>query len=258
MSKSDKTIALILGAGKGKRMNSDPSGRSDLPKILQKLDGRYVVDYVIDSARQAGIERQILVIGHQAEKVRKALEDREVEFVEQVPQLGTGHAVMVAEPVLAGFEGDLVVLCGDMPLVGPKTVRRLVEERQRLDAAAVVLTAILNDPAQYGRVLRDEKGLLKAIVEYRDADDNTRAIREVNTATYCFRWLELRPILARLKDENDQKEFYLTDSVGILVGDGQRVGAVVADDPREGLGVNSPDELRRVEKFIKNGTRRGA
>ena len=256
MSQSRDTIALILGAGKGKRMKSGSPGGTDLPKILQKLNGRYVVDYVIDSARQAGIERQILVIGHQAERARTALQDRGVEFVEQSPQLGTGHAVMMAEPVLAGFEGDLVVLCGDMPLVRAETVRRLVEERQRLDAAAVVLTAVLDDPAQYGRVIRDEEGLLKAIVEYRDADETTRAIREVNTATYCFRWPELRPILARLKDDNDQKELYLTDSIAILVHDGRKVGAVVADDPREGLGVNSSEELRRVEKLIKNGTRR--
>jgi bifunctional UDP-N-acetylglucosamine pyrophosphorylase/glucosamine-1-phosphate N-acetyltransferase len=256
MSQSDDTIALILGAGKGKRMKSGSSGRSDLPKILQKLNGRYVVDYVIDSARKADIERQILVIGHQAEKARTALQDRGVEFVEQTPQLGTGHAVMMAEPALAGFEGDLVVLCGDMPLVRPETIRRLIDERLRLDAAAVVLTAVLDDPAQYGRVVRDDEGLLKAIVEYRDADDKVRKIDEVNTATYCFRWPELRPILGRLKDDNDQKEFYLTDSIAILVGEGRKVGAVVADDPREGLGVNSPEELGRVEKLIKNGTRR--
>lgn len=245
MSQSDDTIALILGAGKGKRM------KSDLPKILHKLDGRYVVDYVIDSARQAGIERQILVIGHQAGKVRTALQGRGLEFVEQAPQLGTGHAVMMAEPALSGFEGDLMVLCGDMPLVRPETVRRLIDLKRSLNAAAVVLTAVLDDPAQYGRVVRDEDGLLTAIVEYLDADDQVRGIREVNTATYCFSWPELRSVLGRLHVNNDQKEFYLTDSVAIMVEEGWKVGAVVAADPQEGLGVNSLAELREVEKVVK-------
>lgn len=245
MSQRHDTVALILGAGKGKRM------KSDLPKVLHQLDGRYVVDYVIDSARKAGIERQILVIGHQADKVSKALQDKGVEFVEQTPQLGTGHAVMMAEPVLEGFEGDLVILCGDMPLVKPETIRCLIDERRRLDAAAAVLTVVLDDPAQYGRVVRDERGFLRAIVEYRDADDSTRAIREVNTATYCFRWPELRRVLGRLEDDNDQKEYYLTDSIAIMVQDGRKVGAVVAADQREGLGVNSLAELRTVEKLVK-------
>jgi bifunctional UDP-N-acetylglucosamine pyrophosphorylase/glucosamine-1-phosphate N-acetyltransferase len=245
MSQSHDTVALILGAGKGKRM------KSDLPKILHRLDGRYVVDYVIDSARKAGIERQILVIGHEAESVREALQDRGIEFVGQNPQLGTGHAVMMAEPVLAGFEGDLVVLCGDMPLVRPETIKRLIDERRGLEAAAVVLTAVLDDPAHYGRVVRDEQDLLKAIVEYRDADESTRAIKEINTATYCYRWPELRRILGRLKDDNDQKEYYLTDSIAIMVADNCKVGAVVADYPEEGLGVNSLAELRAVEKLVK-------
>jgi bifunctional UDP-N-acetylglucosamine pyrophosphorylase/glucosamine-1-phosphate N-acetyltransferase len=225
--------------------------KSELPKVLHELDGRYVVDYVIDSARQAGIERQILVIGHQAKKIRATLRDRGVEFVEQAPQLGTGHAVMMAEPVLEGFEGDLVVLCGDMPLVRPETIRRLVDERRRLNAATVVLTVVLDDPAQYGRVVRDEQGLLKAIVEYRDADEDARRLNEVNTATYCFSWPALRKVLGRLKDNNDQKEYYLTDSVAIMVREGWKVGAVMAGDPQEGLGVNSLEELREVEKVVK-------
>ncbi len=249
MNKSSDKIALILAAGKGKRM------KSDLPKVLRKLDGRYVVDYVIDSARNAGIERQILVIGHLADKVEEALKDRSVEFVRQTEQLGTGHAIMTAEPLLAGFEGDLVVLCGDMPLVKPETIRGLIDERHRLNAAAVALTAMLEDPAHYGRILRDNDGFLKAIVEYRDADDNIKKIKEINTATYCFDWKELKSILSRLDNNNDQGEYYLTDSIAILVNNGRKVGALVASDPAEGFGINSADELLVVKKILNNGTR---
>jgi bifunctional UDP-N-acetylglucosamine pyrophosphorylase/glucosamine-1-phosphate N-acetyltransferase len=241
-------VALILAAGKGKRM------KSDLAKVLHKLNGRYIVEYVIDAVRQAGLERQILVIGHQAEKVEKALSGIGVEFALQAQQLGTGHAVMMAEPLLDGFRGDLVVLCGDMPLVKPRTIRRLIDERHKLGAAAVVLTAILDDPAKYGRIIRDEKGLLKAIVEYRDADNQVRGIKEVNTGAYCFDWEKLQPILRHLGDDNDQGEYYLTDSVSILVGQGEPVGAIVAEDPNEGFGINSASELEIVENIIKNGT----
>ena len=249
MNKSSEKIALILAAGKGKRM------KSDLPKVLQKLDGRYVIDYVIDSARKAGIERQILVVGHRSEMVEEALKDRGVEFVLQAEQLGTGHAVMMAEPLLAGFDGDLVVLCGDMPLVRPESIKGLIDERHKFNAAAVVLTTILEDPACYGRILRDNDAFLKAIVEYRDADDNIRKIKEVNTATYCFDWKELKPILSRLDDNNDQREYYLTDSIAILVNNGRKVSALVAADPAEGFGINSEDELSAVEKLLKSGTR---
>lgn len=240
-------IALILAAGKGKRM------KSDLPKILHKLNGRYIIDYVIESARKAGLDHQILVIGHQAEMVRKVLADRKVEFVLQAEQLGTGHAVMVAEPNLDQFDGDLVILCGDMPLVKAETIQRLIDERQRLGAAAIVLSAVLDDPGSYGRIVRNENGLVTEIVEYRDANASTKKIREINTGAYCFDWNELRPVLHQLSDDNDQKEYYLTDSISILAGMGKKIGALIVSDPSEGCGVNSIDQLKDLEKLnIKN------
>jgi bifunctional UDP-N-acetylglucosamine pyrophosphorylase / glucosamine-1-phosphate N-acetyltransferase len=223
---------------------------------LHKLNGRYIVEYVIDAAREAGLERQILVIGHQADKVEEAFAGKGVEFALQAKQKGTGHAIMMAEPNLTGFCGDLVVLCGDMPLVKPLTIKRLVDERHRLGAAAVVLTAVLDDPGRYGRIVRDAKGLLKAIVEYRDADNTIRSIKEVNTGAYCFDWEMLQPILRRLSDKNDQGEYYLTDTVSILVGEGKTVGAIIADDPMEGFGINTTEELEMVENIIKSGTSR--
>ena len=249
MTQDTDKIALILAAGKGKRM------KSNLPKALHRLNGKYIVDYVIDAARKAGIDRQILVIGHKAEPVREAMADRNVLFALQAEQLGTGHAVMMAREHLRGFSGDLVVLCGDMPLVKPETIKRLVEERHRLAAAAVVLTVLLDDPGKYGRIVRDEKGLLKAIVEHRDADKEIRRIKEVNTGAYCFDWQKLEKILGVLKDDNDQKEYYLTDSISIFVKQGETVGALAASDPNEGFGINSAEELSFAEGLIKNGTR---
>jgi UDP-N-acetylglucosamine diphosphorylase/glucosamine-1-phosphate N-acetyltransferase len=228
--------------------------KSDIPKVLHKLSGRYIVDYVIDSARAAGLDRQIIVIGHQADKIRRALADRKIEFALQEEQHGTGHAIMMAEPLLQEFHGDLVVLCGDMPLVKPATITRLVAERHGLGAAATVLTARLDDPARYGRIVRDSHGLIQAIVEYRDADENIRAIKEVNTGAFCYDWEQLRPALRMLSDKNDQKEYYLTDTVSIFVRQGKAVGAIVADDPNEGFGINSLDELEMVEDLIKRGT----
>jgi len=241
-------VALILAAGKGKRM------KSDLPKAIHPLGDRYIVDHVIDAARKAGIDRQIVVIGHQAEEVSRALADRGVEFALQAEQRGTGHAVMMAESLLRTFDGDLVVLCGDMPLVKPETIKNLVERRSKLSAAAVVLTAVLDDPGSYGRIVRDADGFLKAIVEYRDADEETRKINEVNTGAYCFDWRELRNVLGKLSDNNDQKEYYLTDSIALLVADGKKVGAQVVSDPIEGFGINSVDELNEVGRILKSGT----
>jgi bifunctional UDP-N-acetylglucosamine pyrophosphorylase/glucosamine-1-phosphate N-acetyltransferase len=229
--------------------------KSNMPKVLHSLNGRYIVDYVIESARKAGIDKQILVIGHEAELVREAMAGREVLLTLQAEQLGTGHAVMMAREHLDGFSGDLVVLCGDMPLVKPETIRRLVEERQRLKAAAVVLTVSLDDPGKYGRIVRDEKGLLKAIVEYRDADKEITKIKEVNTGAFCFDWRKLEAILDRIDDDNDQREYYLTDSIAIFVKQGEIVGALAASDPDEGFGINSAKELAFVEGLIKNGTK---
>lgn len=249
MNSNRDKVALILAAGKGKRM------KSDIPKVLHRLDGKYIVDHVIENARRAGIEKQILVIGHKAEMVREAMADRNVFFALQEEQLGTGHAVMMAREHLTGFSGDLVVLCGDMPLVREDTIRRLVEERNRLDAAAVVLTVVLDDPNKYGRIVRDDKGLLKAIVEYRDADERVREIKEVNTGAFCFDWQKLEEILDKLSDENSQREYYLTDSIDLFVSRGDAVGALIASDPYEGFGINSVEELSKVESLIKNGTK---
>jgi bifunctional UDP-N-acetylglucosamine pyrophosphorylase/glucosamine-1-phosphate N-acetyltransferase len=246
----DDIAAVILAAGLGKRM------KSDLPKVLHQADGRYLVDYVIDNIRQAGISRIILVIGHKFELVRKSLAGRGLQFVVQKPQLGTGHALQIAAPELGDFDGDLVVLAGDMPLISPDTIMALAEKRRQAGAAAAVLTVILDDPGSYGRIVRDGEGYLKAIVEYRDADHEIRQIQEINTAAYCFDFRRLVPILARLKPDNDQAEYYLTDTIALLRQAGLKVTAFKSDNPNEGLGVNSLAELAIMEKLIKEQSSR--
>ena len=242
---SRDTAAIILSAGLGKRM------KSDLPKVLHKLNGKYIVDYVIDNVKKAGISNIVLVIGHKYELMQKALADRGVKFAIQQPQLGTGHAVQVALPVLGDFNGDLLVLCGDMPLVSTKTITELLKMHRKLKAEAVVLTVRLNEPKNYGRIVRDEDGFLKAIVEYRDADRKTRLINEVNTGAYCFSSRGLRSVLKELKTDNAQAEYYLTDTIALFKKRGLKVAALVSDDPNEGLGINSKEELTRIESIIK-------
>jgi UDP-N-acetylglucosamine diphosphorylase/glucosamine-1-phosphate N-acetyltransferase len=237
--------AVILAAGMGKRM------KSELPKVLHKLDGRFMVDYVIDNARAAGVNEIVLVVGHKHEMVEEQLADRKVKFALQMPQKGTGHAVQMAVPYLGDFDGDLLVLCGDMPLVSVATIENLIKSRHDSKAAAVVLTVQLDDPGSYGRIIRDNQRYLDSIVEFKDASDSVKQIKEVNTGAYCFDYKMLLGVLGRLDSQNAQAEYYLTDTIKLLKGKGLKVAALVSDDPNEGFGINSIDELSYVESIIR-------
>lgn len=245
MTNNRKTAAVILAAGKGKRM------KSNLPKVLHKLKGKYLVDYVIDNARAAGVNDMVLIIGHMHEMVRDKLSDRKVKFAVQEPQLGTGHAVQIAVPALEGFDGDLLVLCGDMPLISSQTMARLVDMRRGTGSAATVLSVILDDPGSYGRIVRDRDGFLEAIIEFKDANDDIRSIKEVNTAAYCFDYKSLLGVLNLLKAENAQGEYYLTDTIALFKKNGLKVSALISDNSDEGLGVNSLAELAQMESLVK-------
>lgn len=240
-----KVAAVILAAGMGKRM------KSELPKVLHKIDGQFMVDYVIDNARAAGVEQIVLVVGHKHEMVEKELASRKVKFAIQIPQNGTGHAVQIAVPYLGDFDGDLLVLCGDMPLVSVATIKNLIKTRTESNAAAVVLTVKLDDPKSYGRIIRDGQGFLDSIVEFKDASDSVRQIKEVNTGAYCFDYQKLLSVLNQLTAENAQAELYLTDTIRLLKQKGLKVAALVSDDSNEGLGINSIDELAYVESIIR-------
>ena len=240
--------ALILAAGKGTRM------KSDMPKVMHTLAGRELVRWVIDAARAAGLDPVILVVGHQAERVREALAGEPgLRFVVQAEQLGTGHAVQMAAPELAGRGGEVLVLAGDAPLIRAETLRALVDHHRARGAAATVLTAELDDPAGYGRILRDAAGDVAAIREHRDASEAERAVREVNSGIYCFRVDALLAALRELRADNDQAEYYLTDTLAILRTAGETVAARLCGDAWEIAGVNDRDQLAAMERRVAEG-----
>jgi bifunctional UDP-N-acetylglucosamine pyrophosphorylase/glucosamine-1-phosphate N-acetyltransferase len=236
--------AVILAAGKGKRM------KSDLAKVLHPVLGLPMVAYVIRAVREAGSRRIIVVVGHQRDRVREALADQEVEFAVQAEQLGTAHALAQTEEMLAGEHGDLLVLAGDTPLLTGRTLRRLVDRHHRTGAAATVLTATFEDPGGYGRIVRTPEGLLDAIVEDRDAAGSEKEIREINTGAYCFQTPLIFEILQHVDTANRQSEYYLTDAIALLRSRGMVVGAVMAEDWQEMLGINSAAQLAKVEQMM--------
>ena len=236
----------MLAAGKGTRM------KSDLPKVLQPLAGATLVERVLIGCEQLQPERQLLIVGHQAERVQQSLAQRPgLEFVLQQPQNGTGHAVQQLLEPLAGFEGDLLVLNGDVPLLRPETLQQLLERHRGSGAAVTLLTARLADPSGYGRVFTDAAGGVSAIVEHRDCNDAQRDNNLVNAGIYCFRWPQLAAVLPRLSSDNDQGELYLTDTVAML---SPAVHLEVADAD-EINGINDRLQLAQCEAVLQQRLR---
>lgn len=246
--------AVILAAGKGTRM------KSDLPKVLHDLDGKSLLRWVVDASRAAGLGPLVMVVGHQAERVEEQMAEHDAgdfRFVLQAEQNGTGHAVQMAEPELRALAGDVVVLAGDVPLIRAETLDELLAEHRGRQAAATVLTAELADPTGYGRILRDEAGDVSAIREHRDCSEEELAVREINSGIYCFRLPDLLSSLAELKPENDQGEYYLTDTLEILRKRGERVAARLCADPDEIAGINDREQLAAMEAQVRARTDRG-
>jgi bifunctional UDP-N-acetylglucosamine pyrophosphorylase/glucosamine-1-phosphate N-acetyltransferase/UDP-N-acetylglucosamine pyrophosphorylase len=239
-------MAIVLAAGKGTRMDSE------LPKVLVPACGRPMVEYVLDALEQSGVARVVVVVGYRADEVRRTLAHRpNVTFVEQKQQLGTGHAVMVCRDELAGREGAVLVLTGDSPLVQVSSLATLLDRFEHERPACILGTLRKDDPKGLGRIVRDERGEFLAIVEEKDATPEQRAVSEVNMSTYVFHAPDLRFALDRLKNENAQKEYYLTDCPGILRAAGKRVLALPVLQPCEALSVNNMAELRIVESEMR-------
>lgn len=237
--------AIVLAAGKGTRMNSA------LPKVVHSAAGRPLLHYVLDGCRKLGA-RTLVVVGHQADTVREtcaAIPD--LGFAVQEPQLGTGHAVQVA---LRESPGDssaaILVLAGDVPLLRAETLSALCALREKTSAAAALISFRTASPGAYGRIVRDGSGRVTRIVEAKDASAEELLVNEVNASIYVFDRARLPATIDRVRSDNAQGEFYLTDVVGLLVAAGERVEALVLDDPAEAVGVNTPAELAAVETAL--------
>lgn len=237
-------VAAVLAAGQGTRM------KSELLKVLHPVAGRAMVSHVVEAARSAGVEDVVVVVGYQAERVEDAL-GTGVRYIRQEEQLGTGHAVMQTAPLLQGRQGHLLVLYGDNPLLQPDTIRGLVQRHLSTDAAATTLTAIMPDPTGLGRILRDEEGRYVRTVEEKDASPEQKAIREVMSGIFCFQMPLIYELLGKLRTDNVQKEYYLTDVLRLLVEEGRTVEVEVAADWRDVIGPNTRRQLAQAEAIMR-------
>ena len=244
------TVALVLAAGKGTRMYSD------LAKVLHPICGRPMLSYTLIAVEELGVDRVLVVVGHQAERIREVFAEAQVEWVLQSQQLGTAHAVQCALPHLADHDGSVLICCGDTPLLTAETLRMFQVEHMNRGADLSVLSMLLDEPGSYGRVVRDSGGEVSAIIEAKDATEQELTIREVNTGIYCASADLLRAVLPDIENANAQGEYYLTDLVQMSAGRGLNVQAVTASDPMEFLGVNTEEELAAAEEIIAQRAQR--
>lgn len=233
-----------MAAGKSTRM------KSALPKAAHAICGKPMTRHVIDACIEAGVRDVVVVVGHEAEKVKSALGE-DVAYAYQAEQLGTGHACQQALPHIPNEVMDVLVLPGDTPLITAASLRGLVDAHETEGNAATLLTAMLDDASHYGRVVRNEAGAVVKVVEAKDADTETLAVREINTSIYCFGKALLAEKLGLIRSDNAQGELYLTDVIELLNRSGERVGAVIADNWRDTLGINNRVELAEAAAIMR-------
>ncbi len=236
--------AVILAAGQGTRM------KSKLYKVLHPVCGKPMVQHVLEQVEALKAEEIVTVVGHGADMVKNELGDRS-SFVLQAEQLGTAHAVMQAEKQLTGKQGTTIVICGDTPLIKAETMEELIRQHEEKGAKASVLTAYLTDPTGYGRIIRNEEGLVEKIVEHKDATEQERQVTEINTGTYCFDNEALFEALKNVSNENVQGEYYLPDVIEILKAKGEIITAYQTEEFEETLGVNDRIALAEAEKIMR-------
>jgi bifunctional UDP-N-acetylglucosamine pyrophosphorylase / glucosamine-1-phosphate N-acetyltransferase len=241
---SQNIIAVVLAAGKGKRM------KSDLPKVLHPIAGKPLITYLTDTLKSLGLRQIVLVVGHGRELVQKVYEGTDIAFAVQREQKGTADAVKSARDYFRKLNGGVMVITGDVPLLQRQSLANLIEEHIRMGNDATVLTSIPSDATGYGRIVRGNDGRVKKIVEQADCTNEEQKIREINTGIFLFDAQSLDAALDKVDQNNAQGEFYLTDIVQILLREGKSTGAVVLGDYREALGVNSVDQLQELEEIF--------
>jgi UDP-N-acetylglucosamine pyrophosphorylase len=233
---------IIMAAGKGTRM------KSDLPKVLHEIAGKPMLLHVLETACRLEPERIVVVLGHGRDLVSQAIENTGVEIAIQDPPMGTGHAILQAEAALNGFKGDVVILSGDVPLLSPGSLQRLVKHHREAKAAITVASTVASKPFGYGKIVRDHQGRFLRIVEEKDATDKEREINEINSGIYCVRCEALFSALHRTRNDNVKGEYYLTDIISILREDGEAVEAAKIADFAEVQGINTQEDLNEAEK----------
>ncbi|MDP3735618.1 MAG: NTP transferase domain-containing protein [bacterium] len=234
---------IILAAGKGTRMGGD------IPKVCHELDGKPLIAHVLEAIVPLAPQRVILVVGYRAEAVAgavRAYSELPIEFIRQEEQRGTGHAVSITESLLKGFDGDVLIRYGDTPLIRSETLARLFVAHRKARATGALLTALLDNPTGYGRIVRNASGRVVRIEEEKSATEEEREIREINAGAYCYRARALFSALKNLRPNSANGEYYLTDAVRVLTGRGRSILALPAALPEEVLGVNTPEQLRTV------------
>mgnify|MGYP005810703603 FL=1 len=237
-------MAIVMAAGKGTRMKSKKS------KLVQKIYGKEIVKRAVENAEKAGVKEIVAVVGYMKEEVMAALGEK-VKYAFQEEMLGTGHAVMQAKEYLKGKKGKVLVLNGDVPLIRPETLNKLIEKSMENKEYATLLTAIYDNPTGYGRIVRDEGGNIEAVVEEKDTTPSQKEIKEINAGIYCFDIEELLDALEKIKPNNAQGEYYLTDVVQIMNEKGLKTGAVIVEDNTEILGINDRIQLEMLTKVLQ-------
>ena len=236
---------IVLAAGMGKRM------KSDIPKVLHPVLARPMLSYVLDAVLNLSPKRVVVVVGHGAQEVEKALDSKKITYVTQTERLGTGHAANCAHPALKSFKGDILILNGDFPLITPSTLKKFVNEHKKKKVDVSILTALVEDPSGYGRIKRDEGDNVVGIVEEKDATKEERFINEINSGTYCVKSSFLWNALNKVNTRNKQKEYYLTDIVGSAYKNSLKINGSVVLDSDEVVGVNDRLDLSLVESILK-------
>lgn len=237
------STAIVLAAGQGTRM------KSKIPKVLHKVAGKPMLGHVLDALTSAGIERKIVILGHEAQLIKEWL-PAEVETVYQREQLGTGHAVLQAKELLKDTTGNVLVVCGDTPLLQASTLKSLLETHIKTEAKATILTADIPNPYGYGRIIR-ENNKVKSIVEEKDATIEEKTVTEINTGSYCFDAVFLNNYLEKITNDNTQGEYYLTDLIKLAVRDNLKVETFILEDIKESLGINNRVQLAEAERIFR-------